>query len=78
MQPSPAYVPMSQDTLNAHTIPQYETVQDRSDVQMDTNPAYLSHRNIWHYSITTCNRCDGVQSCKTIVYIVNKQYVCAQ
>ena len=46
MQPSPAYVPMSQDTLNALTIPQYETVQDCSDVQMDANPAYLSHRNI--------------------------------
>jgi len=44
IQPSPAYVPMH--TLNANTIPQYETVQDCSDVKMDANPAYLSHKNI--------------------------------
>ena len=46
MQQSPAYVPMSQDTSNAQIMQQHETVQDCSDVQMDANPAYLSHRNI--------------------------------
>ena len=55
MQPSPAYVPMSQDTSNAHTLPQYETVQGCSDVQMDVNPAYLSHRNIWYWNEILCD-----------------------
>ena len=46
MQLSPAYVPMSQDTLSSSTVPQYETIQDSNNIPMVANPAYLTHKNM--------------------------------
>ena len=45
MQKSPAYIPMSQDNPRSSTVPQYDTVQHCNEVKMETNPAYLTHKN---------------------------------